>query len=84
MVAMAEFELVTIGECAREGIVAARARGSNIGRKPSLTTQQRRKTRYETEMLHNPVSEVALHYGVHPRTLARVLQQDEDRSPVNT
>jgi DNA invertase Pin-like site-specific DNA recombinase len=83
MAAMAEFERALIGERTRAGMAAARARGSHIGRRPALTAQQKQNARYEVEMLNNPVSEVALRYGVHPRTLTRVLRQDEDQDLIS-
>lgn len=78
MAAMAEFERAIIGERTRPGMAAARARGSHIGRKPALSSQQRDSARYEVETLKDPLVDVAARYGVRPRMPLRVLRQGEE------
>ncbi|MBX5070498.1 recombinase family protein [Rhizobium lentis] len=74
MGAMAEFERSIISERTKAGMEAARARGSRIGRRPSMTQEQTDVARCAIEMDLKPISEVAAKYGVHPKTLARLLR----------
>ncbi len=73
MAALAEFERALIGERTRAGMAAARARGTRLGRPPSLSPPQCREARTMIEAGHPPV-QVAAHYGVSPRTLKRLLE----------
>lgn len=73
MGAMAEFERSIISERTKAGMEAARARGSRIGRRPSMTREQKEAARHAIEMELKP-AEVAANYGVHPKTLARLLR----------
>ncbi|KVN33252.1 recombinase family protein [Burkholderia ubonensis] len=73
MAALAEFEQRLISERTRAGIAAALARGGRIGRKPALTEEQRALA---IEMLNDkPIRDVAIAFGVHPRTLRRLRNQ---------
>lgn len=74
MAAMAEFERAIISERTKAGMEAARARGSRIGRRPSMTEVQTGAARHAVEVDLEPISEVAARYQVHPKTLARVLR----------
>lgn len=72
MAALSEFEHHLISERTRAGILAARARGRTIGRKPSLTDAQRSQAIALLET--TPIGEVARRFNVHPRTVKRALQ----------
>jgi DNA invertase Pin-like site-specific DNA recombinase len=74
MAAMAEFERAIISERTKAGMEAARVRGSQIGRRPSMTTEQMDAARIAIEIELRAVEEVAFTYGVHPKTLARHLR----------
>lgn len=74
MAAMAEFERAIISERTKAGMEAARARGSRIGRRPSMTEVQTDAAKQAVEIDLEPISEVAARYQVHPKTLARVLR----------
>ncbi|WP_429814862.1 recombinase family protein [Ensifer sp. B1-9] len=74
MGAMAEFERSIISERTKAGMEAARVRGSRIGRRPSMTREQTEAARHAIEMELKAVAEVAAIYGVHPKTLARLLR----------
>ncbi len=76
MGAMAEFERAIISERTKAGMRVARARGSRIGRKPSLTEDDRIAARMAIEEHGRTVSAVAADYNVHPRSLIRILKQD--------
>lgn len=75
MAAMAEFERAIISERTKAGMEAARARGSRIGRRPSMTNEQIEAARHAVESDLQSIAEVAARYGVHPKTLARVLRE---------
>ena len=74
MAAMAEFERAIISERTKAGMEAARARGSRIGRRRSMTEVQTDAAKHAVEIDLEPISEVAARYQVHPKTLARVLR----------
>ncbi len=74
MGAMAEFERSIISERTKAGMEAARVRGSQIGRRPSMTTEQIDAARIAIEIDLKSVGDVASTYGVHPKTLARRLR----------
>lgn len=80
LAAMAEFERSLISERTRAGMAAARARGSRIGRRPATTAAQRAAARIAIEQNLAPVEAVAAEYGVHPRTLQRILRNDQQRN----
>ncbi|KVU28431.1 DNA resolvase [Burkholderia ubonensis] len=76
LAALAEFERSLISERTRAGVAAARARGRYAGRPRALSAEQLglarelRKSRTE--------SDVAGMFGVHPRTLRRLLSCSEE------
>ncbi|MBY3333927.1 recombinase family protein [Rhizobium laguerreae] len=74
MAAMAEFERAIISERTKAGMEAARARGSRLGRRRSMTEVQTEAAKHAVEIDLEPISEVAERYQVHPKTLARVLR----------
>lgn len=76
LAAMAEFERTLISERTRAGMAAARARGSQIGRKPKMTLMQRREARAAIEHGAASVEAIAAHYKIHPRTLLRTLKDN--------
>lgn len=71
MGAMAEFERAIISERTKAGMASARTRGVQIGRRRSLTLEQRTEAfqAIHTEGLSAEV--VAKRFGVHPKTLQR-------------
>lgn len=74
LASMAEFERSLISERTKAGLAAARARGSQIGRRPSLTLDQCREARSAIRHGKESVEAVSARYGIHPRTLLRVLK----------
>ncbi|MDS1136716.1 recombinase family protein [Nitratireductor indicus] len=78
--AMAEFERSLISERTRAGMAAARARGSRIGRRPATTAAQRAAARIAIEKNNTTVEHIAAEYGIHPRTLRRILKDDQQGS----
>ncbi len=79
MGAMAEFERAIIAERTKAGMEAARIRGSQIGRRPSMSPEQIEAARRAVEMECRPIAEIAANNGIHPKTLARLLR-DADRN----
>ncbi|KVV45446.1 DNA resolvase [Burkholderia ubonensis] len=72
MAALAEFERHLISERTRAGLIAAKARGKRIGRRPSLTAAQCRQVQ---EMLRTTsVAEIARRFHVHPVTVKRAIK----------
>lgn len=80
MGAMAEFERAILSERTRAGMAAARARGHRIGRRPALTEKQKVEARKAVEKQKRPLDEVAERYGVHPRTLSRLIREHRKMS----
>lgn len=74
MGAMAEFERSIISERTKAGMEAAKMRGAKIGRRPSMTPDQTEAARCAIDMNVNTIRDVAASYGVHPKTLARLLR----------
>jgi len=79
LAAMAEFERSLISERTRAGMVAARARGSRIGRRPAMTDDQRREARLVLANGSASVEMIAKQHGIHPRTLLRTLKAGTHR-----
>jgi len=77
LAAMAEFERAIISERTRAGMEAARAKGRRIGRRPALTSEQRHTARLQLCDASGDLAAVAAGFGIHPRTLARVLREHE-------
>ncbi len=75
MAAMAEFERSIISERTKAGMLAARSRGSFIGRPPALTPQQILEARHALATEKVSLDVLAERYQVHPRTLVRRMRQ---------
>lgn len=73
MAALAEFERALISERTRAGMAAARARGRHVGRRPSLSPQQCDEARRLMADQQWSLSAVGAHFGLHPRTVRRLL-----------
>ncbi len=58
----------------KAGMEAARIRGSRIGRRLSMNAEQTEAARRAIEIDQQSVAQVAANYGVHPKTLARLLR----------
>lgn len=80
LASMAEFERSLISERTKAGMAAARSRGSQIGRRPALTDDQRRDAREAIANGSTSVQAVAEKHGIHPRTLLRTLKVEAERS----
>ena len=81
LAAMAEFERSLISERTRAGMLAARARGTRMGRKRSMTEEQLDQARAEITTAQRTVSDIAKEYEIHPRTLSRLLRITRQREP---
>lgn len=79
LASMAEFERSLISERTRAGMAAARARGSQIGRRPAMTDAQRQDARHALADGSASVEAIARQYGIHPRTLLRTVKVDIQR-----
>ncbi|WP_411906057.1 recombinase family protein [Rhizobium mayense] len=75
MAAMAEFERSIISERTKAGMSAARSRGSLIGRRPALTSEQLNEARTAFVLDKVPIDVLAERYDVHPRTLVRGMKE---------
>jgi DNA invertase Pin-like site-specific DNA recombinase len=73
MAALAEFERALISERTRAGLAAAKVNGTRLGRRPAMSPKQITEARLMLEQ-HTPAV-VAKKYGVHRRTLQRVLKE---------
>ncbi len=69
LAAMAEFERSLVSERTRAGMAAARARGSRIGRRPSMSPEQVAEA--TSAFVDDGISleDLAKQYSIHPRTL---------------
>ncbi|EYR81960.1 recombinase family protein [Shinella sp. DD12] len=76
MAAMAEFERAIIGERTKAGMEAARARGSRLGRRRSMTGKEICEAWRAIEVDQLSVAEVAARYHVHPKTLSRLFREE--------
>jgi DNA invertase Pin-like site-specific DNA recombinase len=74
MGAMAEFERAIISERTKAGMLAAKARGVQIGRRPSMSPQQIDQALRSVDGGSESLTTAASIYGVHPKTLNRVLR----------
>ena len=75
MAAMAEFERSLISERTRAGMLAAKARGQHIGRRPALSHAEQDDVSFAILKRNEPIPQVAERYGVHPRTIRRILEK---------
>lgn len=73
MAALAEFERSLISERTRAGMHAVQATGRHIGRPRALSEKERDDALIRILENEEPISEVAMRYSVHPRTLKRML-----------
>jgi len=74
MAAMAEFERAIISERTKAGMLAAKARGVQIGRRPSMSSEQIDQALRSVDGGSESVTTAATFYGVHPKTLNRILR----------
>lgn len=77
LAAMAEFERSLISERTRAGMAAAQSRGIHVGRRPALAPEQRSEARRELSRPGADAREIAKRFGVHPRTLLRLVRNSE-------
>ncbi len=75
MAAMAEFERSLISERTRAGMQAAKAKGTHLGRRPALNFSQQKEICLAINLEREAIPDVAERYGVHPRTIRRVLEK---------
>lgn len=77
MAALAEFERALISERTRAGMACAKASGKSIGRRRSLSEEQLEEASHLITQESWPISSVSQHYGIHPKTLVRLLKQGD-------
>ncbi|MBN3803860.1 recombinase family protein [Paraburkholderia sp. Ac-20336] len=70
MAALAQFERALISERTRAGMKAARERGRQIGRLPSLTQAEQEEIVERLSAMS--ATDLAIRYRVHPRTVQRI------------
>jgi len=80
LAAMAEFERSLVSERTRAGMAAARARGSQIGRKPAMTEDQLNDARFAIANGLNNIAGLAANHHIHPRTMVRLLKLGNAKS----
>lgn len=76
LASMAEFERALVSERTRAGMAAARARGTQIGRRPAMTDQERRDAHLVISAGSATVDDIAKQHNIHPRTLLRILKRE--------
>jgi DNA invertase Pin-like site-specific DNA recombinase len=76
LAALAQFERSLISERTRAGMKAARERGRQIGRQPSLTSAQREEVLRQLSEVS--AADVAAKFHVHPRTVQRIRRSDDE------
>ncbi|MDN7591841.1 recombinase family protein [Burkholderia seminalis] len=81
MAALAQFERSLISERTKAGLQAARSRGKVLGRKPALTASQQRTALRLLDKL--PLTEVAVRFKVHPRTIRRLRQTHNRKQTID-
>ncbi|WP_245472675.1 recombinase family protein [Rhizobium leguminosarum] len=74
--AIAQFERALIRERVAAGLATARANGTRLGRRPSLTAEQRAEIRALVSTGSERPDELAKRYDVHLRTIRRCLLND--------
>ena len=75
MCGVAEFERDCLIQRTKEGIAAARARGTRIGRPPKMNARQVTEARRRITIDNEARKDVAADYGVVPWTLARAIRR---------
>lgn len=78
--AVAQFERALIRERIAAGLAAARAKGRQLGRRPSLTADQRAEIKTLVAAGLEVPGDLAKRFDVHPRTIRRCLLKDVDGS----
>ena len=79
MAALAEFERSLISERTRAGMAAARANGKHVGKRYALNATQQAAALQAIDN-NTPISDVAKTYGVHPRTIRRLIERATQNS----
>ncbi|AYR26927.1 recombinase family protein [Herbaspirillum rubrisubalbicans] len=74
MAALAEFERSLISERTRAGMACAKSAGKVIGRRPSLSNEQCEEALKLIKQASWSIPAVSEHFGIHPKTLARLLK----------
>lgn len=74
--AMAEFERRILSQRTKEGVAAARRRGSRLGRPPKLSAKDLQIARQRIDEKKHRVKEVARDLGVAPWSLTRALKRE--------
>jgi DNA invertase Pin-like site-specific DNA recombinase len=73
MAALAEFERSLISERTKAGMSAVKAEGRHVGRPRALSERERDQALISILQDEEPITEVAMRYQVHPRTLKRLM-----------
>ena len=76
--AVAEYERKNLIKRTREGLAAARRRGTRLGRPPKLTIEQLTKARIQLSVPGTTIASVAGRLEVWPWTLSRALRRDSE------
>lgn len=80
--ALAEYERRTLSLRTKEGLQAARLRGSRVGRPPSLTDLQVRDARHQIEAAGKSTCSVAKEMGIPRWTLSRSIRRQAEGETV--
>ena len=75
MAAAAQYERRLLSKRTKEGLAAARKRGSVLGRRRKLDDRQVRQAMEKLDGRKHTLSEVAALLDVHPRTLSRAISR---------
>lgn len=73
--AFAQLERQTISKRTKEGLEAAKKRGTVLGRRPKLSARQVRQAKSMLSSKTHALSEIAALLNVHPRTISRALRK---------
>lgn len=82
--ALADFQRSLISEKTRAGMAAAHAQGRHLGRPRSLDDEQIAAARLAIEQNGRSAADVAASFGIHPRTLQRLLREQAGLSRAGT
>ena len=72
---LAEFERGLLSERTKQGMAAARKRGTRLGRPPKLSREELMTAKRQLDAKEASMTELAALHGVHPWTLARSLKR---------
>lgn len=75
--AVAQYERRQLSKRTKEGLAAARKRGTVLGRPQKLSDRQIRQAKEKLDDGLHTIGEVAALFGVHPRTLTRAIKRQE-------